>query len=230
MAKFYIYLDGDWREVYTSGSPSSVDHGSLSGLEDDDHTQYALDTDLSSHADDTSTHGASEIADVSDIAVDSNLSSNAQDAISKRHDRQHSITSTSDHTSTATSGKLLKADANGLPVEASNTDAEVADAVDKRHSEKTNEPAEYVNSSDGAEDAGKGVLLDNNGLIDTSMIGSVGGVTDFGGAFAMINLPPDHALYLDTDNKVPMVSGASSYLITQGIWYCESQQAWYVMN
>jgi len=33
------------------------------------------------------------------------------------HSRQHAITSASDHTSTATAGKVLKADANGLPVE-----------------------------------------------------------------------------------------------------------------
>lgn len=37
------------------------------------------------HVADTSTHGAADIADVSDIAVDANLSAEAQDAISKRH-------------------------------------------------------------------------------------------------------------------------------------------------
>jgi len=45
------------------------------------------------------------------------------------HTRSHSITGTSDHTSAATSGKMLKADANGLPVDATNTDTEVAAAV-----------------------------------------------------------------------------------------------------
>lgn len=50
------------------------------------------------------------------------------------HDRKHAITSTDDHSSTATAGKMLKADANGLPVEATNTDADVADAVTKKHS------------------------------------------------------------------------------------------------
>lgn len=38
-------------------------------------------------------------------------------AVSAAHARSHSITGTSDHTSTATAGKVLKADANGLPVE-----------------------------------------------------------------------------------------------------------------
>lgn len=54
-------------------------------------------------------------------------------ATSASHPQQHAITSTADHTSAATSGKVLKADANGLPVNATNTDAEVADAVTKKH-------------------------------------------------------------------------------------------------
>lgn len=51
---------------------------------------------------------------------------------SAHHTRSHSIVGTSDHTSTATSGKMLKADANGLPIDATNTDADVADAVTKK--------------------------------------------------------------------------------------------------
>jgi hypothetical protein len=38
-----------------------------------------------------------------------------------------------DHTSGATPGQILQADANGLPVDATNTDGEVADAVTKRN-------------------------------------------------------------------------------------------------
>jgi hypothetical protein len=53
------------------------------------------------------------------------------------HDRVHAITSTSDHTSTATAGQMLKADANGLPVDATNTDTDVADAVSKKHTQNT---------------------------------------------------------------------------------------------
>jgi hypothetical protein len=45
------------------------------------------------------------------------------------HARQHSITQTLDHTSTATAGQMMKADANGLPVNATNTDVQVAAAV-----------------------------------------------------------------------------------------------------
>lgn len=55
------------------------------------------------------------------------------DAIAKKHDRQHSITSTSDHTSTATAGKILKADASGLPVDATNTDSEVSETVTHKY-------------------------------------------------------------------------------------------------
>jgi hypothetical protein len=45
------------------------------------------------------------------------------------HARQHAITTTADHTSGATSGKLLKADANGLPIDASNTDTQLANTI-----------------------------------------------------------------------------------------------------
>jgi hypothetical protein len=53
------------------------------------------------------------------------------------HVRQHAITSTSDHTSSATAGQVLKADASGLPVNATNTNAEVASAVSLKHSNAT---------------------------------------------------------------------------------------------
>ena len=58
----------------------------------------------------------------------------AKDAVDKRHNQQHSIISTADHTSTATPGRLLKADDNGLPIDATNTDAEVSGAVTKANS------------------------------------------------------------------------------------------------
>lgn len=49
------------------------------------------------------------------------------------HGRQHSLIATADHTSLATAGRMLKADANGLPVEATNTDTAVASAVTNSH-------------------------------------------------------------------------------------------------
>ena len=47
--------------------------------------------------------------------------------------KSHAITSSTDHTSSATTGQLLEADANGLPVDATNTDAEVSAAVTASH-------------------------------------------------------------------------------------------------
>ena len=56
------------------------------------------------------------------LASGTNTDTQISGAVTKSHDRQHSITATADHTSTATSGKMLKADTNGLPVDATNTD------------------------------------------------------------------------------------------------------------
>ena len=67
------------------------------------------------------------------IPSDSDITS----AVALKHSRQHTVTTTSDHTSSATSGKVLKADANGLPVDATNTDTDVADAVTKKHSQNS---------------------------------------------------------------------------------------------
>ena len=78
------------------------------------------------------------------------------------HDRQHSIISTADHTSGATSGKILKADANGLPVDATNTDAEVSEAVSKKHDKQHS----IVSTGDhtSAATSGKMLKADANGL------------------------------------------------------------------
>ena len=62
-----------------------------------------------------------------------NTDSQVSGAVSNSHARQHGIASSSDHTSGITSGKMVKADTNGLPAEATNTDTDVADAVTKRH-------------------------------------------------------------------------------------------------
>ena len=53
------------------------------------------------------------------------------------HARLHSITSVLDHSSAATSGRMLKADANGLPIDATNTDAAVSAAVGASHTQGT---------------------------------------------------------------------------------------------
>lgn len=65
------------------------------------------------------------------------------------HARQHSITSTSDHTSTATAGQILKADSNGLPVDATNTDAQVSGVVSKVAAGLAGTKVYYVADSSG---------------------------------------------------------------------------------
>lgn len=60
----------------------------------------ATDADITTHAALTATHGASDIADVSDIAVDGNLSVNAQNAVTNRHAESHSVVSHNDTTAT----------------------------------------------------------------------------------------------------------------------------------
>ena len=63
--------------------------------------------------------------------------SNWNSAYGASHARQHGIASTADHTSSITSGKMIKADANGLPSEATNTDTEVASAISLKHAAAT---------------------------------------------------------------------------------------------
>jgi hypothetical protein len=61
-----------------------------------------------------------------------------------QHTRSHSIIDSLDHTSTATSNRMLKADTNGLPVNATNTNAEVASAVTLKHAAVTTTAPVYV--------------------------------------------------------------------------------------
>lgn len=65
------------------------------------------------------------------------LRRSANKAKELQHNQQHAITSVADHTSTATPGQILKADANGLPVDATNTDAAVVAAVAASHAAVT---------------------------------------------------------------------------------------------
>jgi hypothetical protein len=77
------------------------------------------------------------------------------------HDRLHSITSTSDHSSSATSGKMLKADINGLPVEGTNTDAEVASAVSLKHTQGTDVALGTLGTKNPPVDADKVIYRDS---------------------------------------------------------------------
>lgn len=81
---------------------------------------------------------ASNLAEFSDttglVLKDGGLThDDTADAIAKKHDRVHAINSADDHTSSITEEYMLKADENGLPAQATNTDAEVAAAVAANH-------------------------------------------------------------------------------------------------
>ena len=91
------------------------------------------------------------------------------------HARKHAITSSDDHTSTATSGQMLKADANGLPVNATNTDTEVSTAVTKAHDRK-----HAITSSD--DHTVDGVAMDMVGLTADDTLGLLTPSADPGAA------------------------------------------------
>jgi hypothetical protein len=82
-------------------------------------------------------------------------------AIGLAHNRLHSIISPLDHTSAATPGRILQADANGLPVNATNTDADVADAVAKRHTQGTDTSLGAVGVKNPPIDADKVLYRDS---------------------------------------------------------------------
>ncbi|GAH72705.1 unnamed protein product, partial [marine sediment metagenome] len=101
---------------HTLASHSTKAHTELTGVTSDLH--HPQSHNAVSHSDITST-GAQ-----------------IDDAVSKKHTRSHSITSASDHTSTATPYQILKADANGLPIDATNTDGQVSAAVTASHAKQ----------------------------------------------------------------------------------------------
>lgn len=46
----WVYDGANWQSISGGGGGGVTDHGALTGLADDDHPQYATDTDLSIHA------------------------------------------------------------------------------------------------------------------------------------------------------------------------------------
>ena len=111
------------------------------------------------------------------------------------HDRLHAITSTSDHSSSATSGRILKADANGLPVNATNTDTDVADAVTKKHTQNTDtdlSPA-HKDVTTGVHGVGAGTIAKTSDIpskvIDLTFIIDGGGSAITTGQKGHIEIP-----------------------------------------
>jgi len=121
---------------------SGLTHADIADAISKKHTQNT-DTDLSPGHKDATTGvhgvGAGIVAKVSDIAVDGNLSAAAQAAISASHTRSHALDSTSDHSiGGLTNTYLVKSDGTKL-VPATNTDAQVADAITKKHTQGTDQ-------------------------------------------------------------------------------------------
>lgn len=83
-------------------------------------------------------------------------------ALGTSHTRLHSIVDTLDHSSAATPGQILKANANGLPVDATNTDVQVAATVAAAHSNAL----DHVQGTDTA----LGVLGTKNPPIDADLV------------------------------------------------------------
>ena len=74
------------------------------------------------------------------------------------HKRLHEITSPLDHLSAAIPGRILQADANGLPVNATNTDAQVAAAVTASHARQHS----IISTADHTSAATNGQMLKAN--------------------------------------------------------------------
>lgn len=84
------------------------------------------------------------------------------------HARQHSIVSTSDHTSNATAGLFLKADSSGLPVEGSATELEAAHTHSKLvASDGSPSPALSANATGNIEAVANITALSDNGKLQS---------------------------------------------------------------
>ena len=101
---------------------------------------YTLATQTLTRVPNASTNGGAAIvlAGAAELFITGLAEDFLTDAqVAALHPRQHAITSALDHTSAATPGQMLQADANGLPVDATNTDAQVSAAVTASHAAVT---------------------------------------------------------------------------------------------
>jgi hypothetical protein len=137
-----------------------------------------------------------DIVDKAALVDDGAHSASAEDleaAVSKKHDRQHTITSTDDHTSGATEGQLLQADGNGLPVDASITDAEAAAMLAAAHTQGTDQK------------------LDDGGANEVSAIDLAAALTKLAGIEEGADVTADHLEEISTvaSSATPTPTGGS---------------------
>jgi len=140
-----LFAVADWNAAHAGTSPPEA-HGNAA------HTSVFI-TGAQVPANETDPVFTAWDKDHADL---SNVSAN------QHHSRSHVITGSSDHTSTATAGQMLKADANGLPIDATNTDAAVSAAVTASHARQhaITTAADHTSTAT----AGKILKADANGL------------------------------------------------------------------
>lgn len=125
----------------TTKKLSATEYTDLTDGGDSTLHYHTSDRDRANH---TGTQLASTISDF-DTEVSNNTDVAANTAA--RHARQHAINSTSDHTSTITPGRVIIADANGLPSQGTNTDTQIANAVTASHAPVTITGEDYLSLS-----------------------------------------------------------------------------------
>lgn len=197
------------------------------------------------------THENKETLDLTEEAFTEALKISYDDASSKAHSQSHSISSISDHTSTITKNKLLKADDNGLPTDATNTDAEVSDAVNNTHSHSNKDildqieeiitPSEVQQMLDSLEfqDSVKSRSLDTppeNPAEGDRYIVAVGGKNSWSGKDNQIAeyrneiwvffIPSEgYACWIDDENTLYVYNGSSWVNILANLPTAEEKQA-----
>lgn len=188
------------------------------------------------------TGNLADFSDATGVLLEDSLISktDVSDAVTKKHAKLHTLISTADHVSAATPGKILKADANGLPIDATNTDTEVASAVSLKHTQNTDTGSSSVTFDVGAGtdvdikvraangDANKPYLgynhtsnswvFANDGTIETPIVGA--GAVSFSNAAEIVTgteaakvIAPDQ-LRASEATAAEIVTGTAVKLIT----------------
>jgi len=133
-------LPSGWACIYQSGSTYRVYFNIANSIK---YISFAItESGMLELLDDTTPQLGGDL-DMNGFSVGGNTEAQLDAAVAANHAQQHSITSASDHTSSATPGQMLMADANGLPVDATNTDNEVSNAVNIVDANYTNWDTAY---------------------------------------------------------------------------------------